>query len=1115
MSHPLSLLNPAELLEHDEFLRSLARSLVGESAGADDVVQQAYVAALARAPRNEGRLRAWMAGIVRRLAWRWRRSDERRRRHESSAPSVESFPTTEEVLAREEARQRVVAAVLALEEPARTTMLLRYFRELSPAEIAQRMNVPLETVRTRLKRSLERMRVDLDQRYGDRSLWGALLLPVGMKWGGAAAAGASAGVTLHTLASGGIGALAMSSKIKAAIVAALAIAATAAIVQFGFDGEPRTNASRDANPTSALSAPAEANAAPAANADSSQTAAQRSPEPTPTASTVSGPFVVRGRTLDHAGKSLAHLHVKLQRFDGYETDGSPEATAIVESDGDGAFAWPMPLPRGTVTLTANSAENDFVAMAQSALVFAGDPPAPIDLQLYRLDSLIVGRVTEEGDAPLGDARVQSWVAGGVDCDENGEYSLSVASTLDQAWVSVNAPGHVEIYEPVDVRGSSHGKPVTRNFRLRPGVTVVGRVSDESGSPIEGARVQSLRANLGRGTTGPDGRYELSGIDPQNAQFTLDVSHRDFAPQTLNVSPVGSPIVQDFVLSRGARVTGVVFDVDGKPARGAKVWVGHHPYMIGTQRGLAHDDGSFTFAHVPFGSIKVGAEQKGRAMIEKPLEVTAEAASREGVELRFSAGHKLAGKVQDSDGNPIAGASVLTRRNPSDFDISTRSDANGHFELVGVPEGTIQVDAYASGFESATLHGVTLDRDDLVLVMPGAGGLAGTVVDAQTGAPLDRFRIRFVEAQLNPGDAPGTNYEATWQDPGRVFTNTNGIWDTRGESLPMNSIFGIEASADGYAPSYALHVKATAAVDPGALVLRLGRGAQVTGSVVDENGVAVAGASVRLFMSKRPPRGWNSASTGDPRWSVRTGDTGTFTIEGVSGGEACLLVSGAGFPSTEDGPFEVPTSGNTPPRRIRLERGGTIDGLVLDSDGRPRANKTVMLFDMRDAGTGLPPTNATTDLDGAFHFTGVRPGVLQVSLVDSRSFQSVNEMSARVTVIGGAVATLRLQPQGDAQVQGRVVGDLEKLECIRVECRWMGPLDATGAAADERDADGVLKDRGAFAVDGRFDFKALPAGRWTISADGREANQSGYWFGRAEVRVEAGGTAEATVTLEKR
>src|SRR5262249_27249671 len=136
---PMSPTTRPELLLHADFVRGLARALVG--ADGDDVAQQAWLRAL-QAPPPHGDGRAFLAAIVRRLAWNQRRSARRRERRELQAAATEPSPTPEQVLAREEARRRVVDAVLALDEPFRHVILLRFYEDLAPRAIAQRLDVP-------------------------------------------------------------------------------------------------------------------------------------------------------------------------------------------------------------------------------------------------------------------------------------------------------------------------------------------------------------------------------------------------------------------------------------------------------------------------------------------------------------------------------------------------------------------------------------------------------------------------------------------------------------------------------------------------------------------------------------------------------------------------------------------------------------------------------------------------------------------------------------------------------------------------------------------------------------------------------------------------------------
>src|SRR5262249_50244459 len=127
------------------------------------------------------------------------------------------------------------------------------------------------------------------------------------------------------------------------------------------------------------------------------------------------------------------------------------------------------------------------------------------------------------------------------------------------------------------------------------------------------------------------------------------------------------VEKDLVLHRGVRVEGVVLDVDGKPVRGAEIWIGEGRHYADMQTGLSHDDGSFAFEHVATGPRKVGCEKKASPPVELDVTVPADRDRLDGVTLRLSAAHFLAGKVVDRDGHGVAGANVMYCRDPSSYE----------------------------------------------------------------------------------------------------------------------------------------------------------------------------------------------------------------------------------------------------------------------------------------------------------------------------------------------------------------------------------------------------------------------------------------------------------------
>ena len=163
--------NTEALLAHADWVRALARTLVADPNRADDVAQEAWVAALENPPRDARNLRGWFASVVRNAASQARRSETRRTAREQAAAREEGVPDTAELVARASLQRDLVGHVLALEEPYRRTILLRFFQGLEVREIAQQEGVELSTVRTRLQRGIAKLRERLDREHGERSDW--------------------------------------------------------------------------------------------------------------------------------------------------------------------------------------------------------------------------------------------------------------------------------------------------------------------------------------------------------------------------------------------------------------------------------------------------------------------------------------------------------------------------------------------------------------------------------------------------------------------------------------------------------------------------------------------------------------------------------------------------------------------------------------------------------------------------------------------------------------------------------------------------------------------------------------------------------------------------------
>ena len=179
--------NVQALLERGGWIQALARTLVADPDVAADLAQETWVDALERRPDASRPLGAWLGVVMRNNLRKLRRGEGHRRAREERAARGEGSASTLDVVERAATHRDVVLAVLALEEPYRSTILMRFFDQLSYQEIAERTGITRAAVNSRITRGLERLRDRLASLYqDDRRALGLALLPLAKLGPGAA-----------------------------------------------------------------------------------------------------------------------------------------------------------------------------------------------------------------------------------------------------------------------------------------------------------------------------------------------------------------------------------------------------------------------------------------------------------------------------------------------------------------------------------------------------------------------------------------------------------------------------------------------------------------------------------------------------------------------------------------------------------------------------------------------------------------------------------------------------------------------------------------------------------------------------------------------------------------
>ncbi|MGH2807134.1 MAG: RNA polymerase sigma factor [Actinomycetota bacterium] len=152
---------------YQQIAHRVAYLITRSSSDADDAAQEAFVKAYYALDRfrSGASFKPWLLTIVSNEARNRRRSSTRRlelaERAASVRPSGDAAPSPEVAAIATEERRMLLDAVDRLREQDRLVVIYRYFLDLSEQEMAEILDCPRGTVKSRLSRALARLKEEL------------------------------------------------------------------------------------------------------------------------------------------------------------------------------------------------------------------------------------------------------------------------------------------------------------------------------------------------------------------------------------------------------------------------------------------------------------------------------------------------------------------------------------------------------------------------------------------------------------------------------------------------------------------------------------------------------------------------------------------------------------------------------------------------------------------------------------------------------------------------------------------------------------------------------------------------------------------------------------------
>ncbi len=479
----------------------------------------------------------------------------------------------------------------------------------------------------------------------------------------------------------------------------------------------------------------------------------------------------------------------------------------------------------------------------------------------------------------------------VKTDANGSFQFAGMPADSRAEFIVDAPGKGRLSTMGEGGpGLQYAAGQTDvKLSMKPEGKIEGVLSQKDGKPISGAVVFARGRGLAEefmghsATTDKDGKFAIAGLDEDeyNLRMGSPKGVPDFIAAKSGVDVESGKTVSGVKLeaTAGGLLQVTVTDDKGRPVPGATVRLTPQtsPGAYSASGGTPTDDKGVTSFRAEPGAVRVSAYARGFKYGSTSEEsISIEDGKTAQTKIELTPLPAIQGIVRDADGKAVEGASVVAIGQNFMGHSTSRTDANGRFDLsyetYGGPDSKTEIKLVVRHPGRALAAAVDIQEPNKPLeitLKPGAT-LKGLVVDEE-GKPLAKVKVVYSGAGASHSFGPsGAGADAT--------TDEQGNYQIKG--LPPG-VYSVEVSAAGFGKGVARAEAAEgkADVEVEKIALQAAK-MSITGVVTDPNAQPVAGATVLARGEGQPDHG-----------VVRTDKSGKFTIDKLVEGKVRLRVSG--------------------------------------------------------------------------------------------------------------------------------------------------------------------------------------------------------------------------------
>ncbi|HET7500954.1 MAG TPA: carboxypeptidase-like regulatory domain-containing protein [Kofleriaceae bacterium] len=460
---------------------------------------------------------------------------------------------------------------------------------------------------------------------------------------------------------------------------------------------------------------------------------------------------IEGRVLDGDGHPVAGAVVR-SLIAATAGQSPTEVSAEVDRDKLRRFSGRTAAPVPVSSPGALDADPQFIARGELGVLVGPIPPIPppgahVAQAAVAIDPTLAG---EPPALPTDPARASIWTTGADGKYRIRGFARAKVHVLASALGFAEARSRQVAIEPGQVVGGV-------DLVLTPGTLIVGKVTDQHGSPVVGAQVTATP--VGAGGAGHDAatRDAAAALGAEVTAFTDDAGTYKLGPvtgaielhasayghgearRTIELAAVRGPAPAErhedlLLVVADATVAGILEDATGAPVAGAHIDVvggasdGRHAVVAA--------DGTFSIDRLPAGHLRLHIEHPAYPPDE--LDVVASSDHQASARLRLPLGGGVEGALLDAASGAPMPSITLAASGPGNALAEASTDKAGRWKLGPLRPGRWKIAIKQPGYLAQVVEldvpvartpGATSVRDVRIELARGAL-IGGTVRDAR-------------------------------------------------------------------------------------------------------------------------------------------------------------------------------------------------------------------------------------------------------------------------------------------------------------------------------------------------------------------------------------------------